>query len=128
VRVFISYATSDGLHLARVAAEVCRQNGHEPWVWHDNRRSGAYTFSEIAVGIRDCDFVFFLCTASTRESLGQRYEINTALAYPKEIYVIAVDRAYVPPELVAFNQNVAPEGTFEHECQRLIGEIEKGRE
>ncbi len=126
VKVFISYSTGDGLVLARLVAEVCRRNEFDPWVWHDNRRSGAYTFSEIAAGIRDCDGVFFLCTASTAESLGQRFEINTALAYPKAIYVIALDRRFVPPELVAFNQNVASEATFEADCQELIDEIEKG--
>src|SRR2546427_12205336 len=126
MKLFISYATRSGLRLARIGASVFEGAGDVTWIWHRDRKSGEYTFDEIAENIRDCDRVLYICTKDSAVSRGQRFERNTMLAYEKEIWVIALDRAYVPPALVAFNQSIVSKVGFADESQRLAEEIAKG--
>jgi hypothetical protein len=124
--VFISYSTEDGLDLALQAANVLGANQLDSWVWHRDRRSGDYTFDEIAENIRDCDYVLYICTQSSVSSRGQRFERNTALAYEKDIWVIPLDRAYVPAALRGRNQNPICISAFKGECQKLADESKRG--
>jgi hypothetical protein len=126
MNVFISYSTADGLELARKADAVFGEEGFSTWYWHRDRRSGAYTFDEIAERVRDCDYVLYICTESSGDSGGQRFERNQALARDKDIWVIAMDRAYVPSALFAFNQNVISTDEFTGECQKLADESKRG--
>jgi hypothetical protein len=126
MRVFISYSSVDGLEFALDAAAVLGENSIDPWVWHRDRKSGEYTFDEIAENIRDCDYVLYICTESSAGSRGQRFERNTALAFEKDIWVITLDRAHVPPALVSKNQNVISTDEFTGECQKLVDESKRG--
>jgi hypothetical protein len=124
--VFISYSTDDGLDLALEAADVFGQNSIDSWVWQRDRKSGEYTFDEIAENIRDCDYVLYVCTASSIDSRGQKFERNQALAHDRDVWVITLDRAFVPPALTCFNQNVFSPSAFKGECQRLADESIRG--
>jgi hypothetical protein len=126
MNVFISYSTTDGLELAMKADAVFSQEGFKTWVWHRDRRSGAYTHDEIAECIRDCDYILYICTESSHDSGGQRFERGQALTRDKDIWVIALDRAYVPPALFCFNQNVISVDEFTDECQKLVDESKRG--
>lgn len=124
--LFISYSTEDGLELALEAAEVFGANSIVSWVWHRDRKSGEYTFDEIAENIRDCDRVLYVCTGSSASSRGQRFERNTALAFEKDVWVIPLDGAHVPPALVCRNQNLISRSAFKGECQKLVDEDKRG--
>jgi len=126
MNVFISYSTEDGLDLALEAAHVFGENGMYSWVWHRDRKSGEYTFDEIAENIRDCDYVLYVCTESSAGSRGQRFERNTALAFEKDIWVIPLDGAQVPPALVCRNRNPISASAFKDECQKLVDESKGG--
>jgi hypothetical protein len=127
MKVFISYATSDGLGLAGQAREVFQRGGHTVWVWHHDRRPGAFTFDEIAICIRDCDSMLYVCTRASGDSYGQAYERNTALSYKKEyIWTIVLEGASVPPALMALNRNPVPDLRFRAECKKLVNQINRG--
>ncbi len=126
IRVFISYETATGTSLASTAHGTLSRGRVEAWVWHLHHRSGSYTFDEIAERIADADFVLFICSSGTKQSNGQRFEINTALALAKRIWVIATDKAFVPPALVGFNYDGAPSGDVEFACDYWLTQLQNG--
>jgi hypothetical protein len=121
--VFISYETSDGRQYADQAKAIFEAAGYETWVWHHDRKSGAYTVEEIEQNIRDCRHFVYICTKDSDDSYGQRYERCTAWAYAKPFVILAFDRAYISPMLTAYNQDVVSSQDFGVECRRLAREL-----
>jgi hypothetical protein len=120
--VFISYETSDGLQYADEAKAIFEATGYETWVWHHDRKSGAYTVEEIECNIRRCYRFLYICTKGSDDSYGQRYERCMAWTYAKPFDILAFDRAFVSPVLAAYNQIEVSPADFGVECRRLAGE------
>lgn len=52
LRGFISYAGKDGLVIAKLAANILKQPGHDPYVFDKYKTLAVLLFEEIAVKIR----------------------------------------------------------------------------
>ena len=121
--VFISYETSGGLPYADEAKSIFGAAGYKTWVWHHDRKSGAYTAEEIEQNIRHCRHFVYICTKGSDDSYGQRYERCTAWAYAKPFVILAFDPAYVSPMLTAYNHNPVSPENLGAECRRLAREM-----
>jgi hypothetical protein len=121
--VFVSYETNTGLVYAKLAKARLNVAGYSAWVWHDDRRTGAYTHEEIADKIAECHHFVYICTKDSHGSRGQKYERGTALALNKVPFVITVDRAYVSPVLATHNLVETTTENFERDCDKLAAEL-----
>ncbi len=126
LRIFVSYDSASGSDYADAAYEGFRRRGATPWVWHRDHGSGAPTLTEIANHIDEADYVLFICTAGTRESWGQDFEINNALESRKRPLVLTPDRSFVPPVLRGFNHDVYKLDAVDAACERLFDQIRGG--
>ena len=126
LRIFISYEAESGTVYAEAAYAILTGGGASAWVWHLHRRSGGYTFDEIAARIEEADYLLVICTDGTRSSRGQQFEINTALGLGKKLWVITPDRAFVPPALAGFNHDVAGIDRVREVCQEWLYQWQRG--
>lgn len=126
--VFISYETSTGLNLARLAKMRLRLEGHNGWVWHDDSKIGQYWLEEIADNIDQFHHFLYVCTAASDESLGQRRERLWALDFGKDPVVIAFDREDVSKVLRHCRHIPATDVDFQRACDEAAAEIAKRRQ
>jgi hypothetical protein len=126
--VFISYETSDGLQYADQAKAIFEAAGYDTWVWHHDRKSGAYTVKEIEENIRKCRHFVHICTKGSDESYGQDYERCTAWAYAKPFVIFAFDRAYVSPMLRPYNRNDVSPQNFGVKCHEVAANLRRQKQ
>lgn len=125
-KIFISYATEDGLDRAMEAKDILEAAGQKIWIWMQDRTLGAPTWREIVKCIADdTELVLFICTASSINSHGQKLEAEYALNNRKKIFTIALDKAIVPPELTAYNYDKCKSNQFIAKCKALAGNLDK---
>jgi hypothetical protein len=123
LKVFISYATGDGLDLAKEAREIFKADGYETWLYVHDKTTGAPTWREIATSLIDSDVMFYICTASTINSDGQVREANIALNNRVTPMSIKIDEASVPPELTSENWTNWNAQDFSQSCKALSDKL-----
>ena len=123
MRLFISYATKDGLQYARSARQIIKQAGHNAWMWDHDKTQGALTWREISTHILNSDAVLYLCTISSKDSWGQGTESGIALNNRKTVLAIRLDDASVPQELTARNYESWGGKGFETSCGNLASQL-----
>ena len=124
MRVFISYATKDGLAYAKNARVVFKNVGYKVWLWEHDRTPGALTWREISNSIIvDSDLVIFFCTPSTLTSYGQALETEYALNNRVKNLAISLDNSEVPPALTARNYETWDSTRFAEKCNNLANRL-----
>jgi hypothetical protein len=100
MKIFISYCDNGGLALASAAAIILEQHRNKAWYFDRDKSIGMLRPIDISNHIRDwCDKVLFLCTDGTITSVGQEKEIGQWDNTDKQLIVIQIDGAIVPPDL-----------------------------
>ena len=123
MRVFVSYATKDGLSFGREARKCFKAAGHEVWFYSHDRTPGASTWREIGTQILSSDLLFYICTSSLVSSKGQVREAGIALNNQIRVFVVKIDDATAPPELTAENYLTWDSKCFTRECTKLAKEL-----
>ena len=119
MQVFISYATKDGLELAREASKLLEGAEHKPWFWEHDKTPGALLWEEIRQQIMNSDVVLYICTSSSKHSRGQQMERNYALTDNKHIVPVAIDTTPIPAVLTAFTYERWAREEFTNKCRTL---------
>lgn len=125
MHVFISYPGNDGLEIAKQAEGILKQFGYKPWVFESHNTWGSIIFEDIMHRIRRWSQVLlYICTDSSLDSSGQRFEVAHALRNPNvKILPIVLDKATIPEviDIIGYKrlQKIHFESQFKNICQNL---------
>lgn len=125
LRVFVSYPGKDGLVIAKQAASILRQSGHNAYVFDNHKTLGVLLFEEIALKIRRwSEVLLYICTASSLDSWGQRLEVGYAFSNRGvKIVAIALDGAQVPDVLEPFIRESLQSGQFQEQFEPIANRL-----
>jgi hypothetical protein len=120
MKVFISYCQHNGgLSLAYKASSIIENVGRNRcWFYDRDKTPGADRYKEIRYRITEwCEFVLFLCTNGSANSLGQRDEIIFVREWRIPIIPIRIDDSAAPSILSrdSFTYQDIKEENFEQE-------------
>ena len=106
MKVFISYPNNDGLDKAETAYNALKRNRYTPWYFDKNKTLGHLYVEELTYRIREwCDVFLFLCTKSSGNCDGQRWEIAQWFNEWTRIATLAIsiDNAAIPKTIDVFS-------------------------
>lgn len=115
LRVFVSYPGADGRDAALLFADELKGAGHRAWVWDYHKFLGVPVFRQISECVgSNTDVFLFICTKSSRESLGQEMEAGYALNYDRVLKIPILwggaQQQDLPSELVGLTWARIPDG------------------